>query len=252
MADVKWVKLMVNVFNNRKIEQIEVMPDGDGIIVIWFKLLCLAGSINDDGCIYFTADIPYTDEMLATQFRRPMALVRLALRVFSQFRMIEIVDNIIHISNWEKYQNTDGMQRIREQGRKRVAKYRENQKLTDGSKCNVTVTLRNAIDVEEEEERRVVEVVRDHDDVLSEIGDAAKSVGLPWFKAQHERAGKLAEQYGIDWLLQAIDRIAIRKNQSWGGVSGILKDWTIKGGPDDENGKPTQDNTNKEFVDWKV
>ena len=164
MADVKWIKVMVNVFNHRKIEQIEVMPDGDGIIVVWFKLLCLAGNINNDGYIYFTDEIPYTDEMLAVQFRRPLALIRLSLTVFTQFRMIEIIENIIHISNWDKYQNVEGMERVREQTRKRVANHRKNQNLTDGFDCNVTcnatVTQCNATEEERRNKKEEVEVDR--------------------------------------------------------------------------------------------
>lgn len=129
MAEVKWIKLMVDVFNNRKVEQIEVMPDGDGIIVIWFKLLCLAGSVNDDGAVYFTQEVPYTEEMLATQFRRPIALVRLAIRVFMQFGMVDVVDNIIHISNWEKYQNADKLNEIRDYNRLAQQKHRAQKKL---------------------------------------------------------------------------------------------------------------------------
>ena len=143
MVDVKWIKLTTNIFENRKIRQIECLPDGDSIIVVWVKLLCLAGNINDGGCVYLTKEIPYTDQMLATQFGRPLATVQLALRTFTQFGMIEIVDDILCVSNWEKYQNVEGMERIREQTRKRVAKYRENQKQIS---CNVTVTQCNATD----------------------------------------------------------------------------------------------------------
>lgn len=158
MAEVKWIKLMVDVFSNRKIEQIEAMPDGDGIIVIWFKLLCLAGTLNDDGAVYFTQELPYTEEMLAAHFHRPLQLVRLALRIFAQFGMIEIVDDIIHISNWAKYQNVEGMQRVREQTRERVAAYRQRKRLASGQEeecnvtCNATVTQSNATEEEEEED----------------------------------------------------------------------------------------------------
>ena len=95
MADVKWIKLAVDMFDNRKIRQIETLPDGDGIIVIWVKLLCLAGITNDGGLVYFTRDIPYTEQMLANYFQRPIALVQMALRVFQQFGMIDLVDDII-------------------------------------------------------------------------------------------------------------------------------------------------------------
>ena len=107
MADVKWIKITTDIFENRKIRQIEFLPDGDAIIVIWVKLLCLAGNINDSGFIYLTKEIPYTDQMLATQFNRPLATVQLALKTFEQFGMIEIIDNVLHISNWEKDQSVD-------------------------------------------------------------------------------------------------------------------------------------------------
>lgn len=129
MADVKWIKLAVDMFDNRKIRQIETLPDGDGIIVIWVKLLCLAGVTNDGGLIYFTRDIPYTEQMLANYFQRPIALVQMALRVFQQFGMIELVDDIIMVSSWEKYQNLDRLAELREKERIKKQKYREKQRL---------------------------------------------------------------------------------------------------------------------------
>jgi predicted phage replisome organizer len=153
MAEVKWIKIVTDVFANRKIKQIEAMPDADSILVIWFKLLCLAGNINERGLITITKDIPYTDEMLSNEFRRPLNTVRLALKTFEQFGMIEIVENIYCISNWEKYQNVESLDKIREQTRQRVAKHREKQKaLAD---CNVTVTLRNATEEDIEEDKDI-------------------------------------------------------------------------------------------------
>lgn len=117
MAEVKWIKMATNLFDNRKIRQIEVLPDGNAIIVIWLKLLCLAGNINDNGWVYFTQDIPYTEQMLATQFHEPLPTIQLALRTFEAFGMLETTNDIMKISNWEKYQNVEGMEKIREQGR---------------------------------------------------------------------------------------------------------------------------------------
>ena len=42
--ELKWIKLCVNIFDDEKIALIESMPDADSIIVIWFKILCLAAS----------------------------------------------------------------------------------------------------------------------------------------------------------------------------------------------------------------
>lgn len=138
MADVKWIKIATDIFDNRKIEQIEALPEGDSIIVIWFKLLCLAADVNDSGQVYLTKDVPYTDTMLAVAFDRPLITVQMALSTFEQFHMIEIVENIIHVANWDKYQNVEGMERVREQTRKRVAEYRAKKALEKKEECNVT------------------------------------------------------------------------------------------------------------------
>ena len=128
MGNVQWIKLSTGVFDNRKIKQIEAMPEGDAILVIWFKLLVLAGKTNDSGMIYFTDDIPYTEEMLSTEFGKPLTVVRLALNTFMKFGMIEIIDDVFRLSGWDKYQSIDGLERIREQNRERQRRYRERQK----------------------------------------------------------------------------------------------------------------------------
>lgn len=158
-ADIKWIKIATNIFSDEKILLIEQMPDADTILVIWFKLLCLAGKENNCGVFIMGGKIPYTEEMLATIFRRPIATIRLALTTFEAFGMVEIIEDpsgneVFTISNWDKHQNIDGMEKIREQTRQRVAKHRENQRLiTSNVSCNVTVTQGNATEEEKEEEK---------------------------------------------------------------------------------------------------
>jgi predicted phage replisome organizer len=138
MGDVKWIKVSTDMFNSsRKIKQIEVMPEGDTILVIWLKLLLLAGNINDDGAIYLTPEIPYTEEMLANELRRPITTVRMALKLFEQFGMVEIVDNILYLSAWEKYQSTDKLaeMRAKDRDRKRLKRAREKGLLPDSAEC---------------------------------------------------------------------------------------------------------------------
>lgn len=137
MSDVKWIKICTDIFDDEKILLIENMPEADGIIVIWFKLLCMAGKQNNSGVFMMNERIAYTDEMLATIFRRPINTVRLALKVFEQYGMIEIVDGAITIPNWEKHQNLDKLEQAKEKNRQRVARHREKQKqLALQEKCN--------------------------------------------------------------------------------------------------------------------
>ena len=153
MAEIKWIKLSTDLFDNRKIKMIEGMPDGDSLVVIWLKLLILAGNTNDGGYVYFTKDIPYTDQMLSMQFNRPLATIQLALRTFEQFGMIEIVDDVIYVSNWEKYQNTEALDHIREQNRIRKQRQREREKIechAENRDKGVTVTECHETDIDKE------------------------------------------------------------------------------------------------------
>jgi predicted phage replisome organizer/uncharacterized phage protein (TIGR02220 family) len=139
------------MFEDEKIRLIESMPEADTILIIWVKLLAQAGKTNASGYIYLAENIPYTDEMLSTIFNRPLPTVRLALATLERFGMIEISeDQMICISNWEKHQNVAGLDKIREQTRKRVAKHREQKKIEVTEPVTENVTLRNATDIEEE------------------------------------------------------------------------------------------------------
>ena len=150
MTEVSWIKLKVGMFDDSKIKYIEALPERDTIITIWVKLLTLAGKYNEQGYIMLSENLPYNEEMLANEFNRPLNSIRLALQTFETLGMTEIVQGVIKISNWEKHQNIEGLEKIRKQTRERVRKHREQKQL---EASNVNVTLRNATEEELEEEK---------------------------------------------------------------------------------------------------
>ena len=135
MAEVKWIKIVTDVFDDEKILMIESMPEADGMIVIWFKLLCLAGKQNNSG-VFQMGQMPYTDEMFSTIFRRPLNTVRLALKTFEQFGMIEIINNTVTIPNWGKHQNIDQIESRNAYMKNYMREYREKQKLISSGNTN--------------------------------------------------------------------------------------------------------------------
>ncbi len=151
MAEIQWIKLKVGMFDDSKIKYIEALPERDTIITIWVKLLTLAGKYNEQGFIMLSENLPYNEEMLANEFNRPLNSVRLALQTFEKLGMIEQTQGVIKISNWEKHQNVEGMEKIRLQTRERVRKHREQKRL---EVSNDDVTLRNATEKNREEENR--------------------------------------------------------------------------------------------------
>lgn len=162
MSDVEWIKITVDMFDNRKIKHLRHLPDGNNIVLIWVMLLTMAGRCNAGGMIFLTENIAYTPKMLADELGFEENTVRLALEALERLGMVK-TDGFLTISGWGEYQNTDGLNRIREQTRQRVARCRERQKaLPSGDDvtpcnvtCNATVTLRNETDKEEDQERDI-------------------------------------------------------------------------------------------------
>ena len=220
MAEVKWIKIVTDIFDNKKIKQIEKIPNGDTILVIWFKLIVLAGVTNDDGLIYITDEIPYNCETLSNEFNKPLNEIKIALDIFQKFKMIEIIDDFIRLKNWQQYQNTDGLEKIREQTRLRVQKHRENQRLTlENDKCNVTrnvtVTQSNAPRIRIENKNKnifnnlsndklfvpLIEKWNELPDTISKISTLKKDT------QRYKMLSQRINEYGSDKILEAIDKI---------------------------------------------
>ncbi|MCC3380729.1 phage replisome organizer N-terminal domain-containing protein [Paenibacillus farraposensis] len=167
MAEIKWIKLSTGMFDDEKIKIIEDMPEADTIIVIWLKLMTMTGRSNMGGYIMLTETIPYTEDMLISVIKRPLPVIKMALSIFERFGMLEVSEQgAFFLPNWEKHQNVDGMDKVREQTKKRVRNYRNKQKqldsgendphVTGNATSNVTVTGGNEtdreLDLEQEKE----------------------------------------------------------------------------------------------------
>lgn len=151
MSEVKWIKITTDMFENRKIRHLRKLPDGNNIVLIWVMLLSLAGKCNAGGMIFLTENIPYTPKMLADELDFEENTVILALDALESLGMIRR-DGFLVIEDWASHQNLEGLDKIRDQTRKRVAKYRESQRALQSheeeTECNVTgnatVTQSNA------------------------------------------------------------------------------------------------------------
>lgn len=232
MSEIKWIKITTDIFDDEKICLIDALPDHDAILVIWFKILALAGKHNRNGLLMMSDKVHYTDEMLATIFRRPLNTVRMALGIFEQFGMVEIIDGVITLPNWEKHQNIDGMEKIKEQTRNRVARHREKQKnLALGNvTCNVTVTQGNAL--EEEGDKNKNRLDKDENKNITTTSSSENILEL--FQSEFRRLLSGFEIEEINHLLNENDselvKEALRTAVNLGKpnvkyVGGILRNW---------------------------
>lgn len=156
MAEVKWIKLNVDLFENPKIKYLRKQPQGDRLALIWVMLLTKAGRCNDDGRIYLTEEMPYTAKTLAQELGFSEKLMAQALETMERLGMVAFPEEGLYLPGFAEHQSLDALEKVREQTRQRVAKHREKKddeaSVTDSVTCNVTVTQCNAVDKEEERE----------------------------------------------------------------------------------------------------
>lgn len=130
MGEVKWVKMSIDMFDNRKIKYLRGLPEGNNIVLIWVMLLTLAGRCNSNGYIFLTENIPYTPAMLANELGFPESTILVAMKALESMGMISrSEENTLLIPGWEEHQNVAALEQIRENNRKRQARYREQAKI---------------------------------------------------------------------------------------------------------------------------
>ena len=221
MADVKWIRICTDMINNKKIKRIRTMPEGNNIVLIWVFLIAQAGESNRDGGLFLTDIIPFTHEDLAVEFDFEIPVIQLALITLEKFSMIEVYEDVIYIKNWEEYQNFDGLEKIREQGRERSRRFRDNQKqkrLTANSNVtdNVTVTDCNAIEEE-------LELEKDNKDICHKYGEY-KKVLLSDIQLE-----KLKKEFS-DWeeRIRVLDEYIECKGKKYSNHYATIKAWDRK------------------------
>lgn len=239
MSEIKWIKITTDIFDDEKMCLIDALPDRDAIIVIWIKLITLAGKLNTKGVLAISKNIVYTDEMLAQTFHRPLNTVRMALEVFEKFGMVEKIDGVIMLPNWEKHQNIDGMEKIKEQNRNRAARHRQKQKLlaqnnesnvTDNVMDNVTVTHGNALDKDKELDKDI-EINNNKVMISSSLSENLKKSGIHLTDKSHQQ---LLDYVGLDgmsfdMLNRAVEKTSGSHKPSFNYLIAILESWKKKG-----------------------
>lgn len=232
MADVKWIKIAVDMFDNRKIKQIGSMPEGDSLLLMWVQLLCLAGNVNDGGFIYLTKEIPYTDEMLATQFNKPISIVRLALKTFEQFGMIEIINNMIFLSSWEKYQSTGRLATIREKDRERKRRKREAEKLLpqNSTECPRTSMDVPSLDIDIEGD---IDIDKDKNKSISKKSPRHKHGEYQNVLLTDDDLDKLKAEFPSDWdqRIQRLSEYMASSGKSYKNHLATIRNWARRDKP---------------------
>ncbi len=259
------------MFDDEKIRIIQSIPESDAILIIWIRLLVLAGKTNDDGLIYIQRNMPYTEEMLATLFDKQVNTVRLALKTLSEFNMIDLNnDGLIAISNWEKHQNIEGLDKVRIQNKLRKQRQRKKQKkLSD-----VTGQSRDSHATEEDIDK---DIDKDKDIDIDKDKDIDKDIDIenksledqPKTKKQtkytrhqygeyenvllsDEELKKLKTEFPTDWenRIERVSEYCASQGRSYKNYLATIRNWAKRDKKPQQSGYRQQSIRQEILPDW--
>lgn len=157
MADNKkyyWLKLKRDFFKRHDVRIIEEMPNGKDYILFYLKLLL--ESIDHEGELRFSDTIPYNEQMLSVITNTNIDIVRSAMKVLIELRMIDILDDqTIFMTETRKLVGSES------KSAQRVRRHRENQKALQ---CNTDVTKSNTEKEKEKELEKKLETKKEKKD----------------------------------------------------------------------------------------
>lgn len=236
-SEIKWIKITTDMFEDEKIDFITSLPESDAIIVIWIRLLALAGKCNAGGYVFLTEKIPYTEEMLSNKFKKPLNIVRLAFETFKRLDMIVMDERGIYFPKWEKYQNVEGMERQRQLTNDRVKRHRKKQNELPPSNANVTLQSVIVTHLEREEELdKELDKEKDINNTLSLGNNPHQKRLLELFNEYRLEGGAYALDIVYSYIGQVeleLIELAIKKSEGKhiNYFKRIINDWIKDGGP---------------------
>lgn len=218
MAEVKWIKITTDMFDNRKIKHLRKLPDGNNIVLIWVMLLTMAGRCNSNGMVFLTQNIPYTPKMLADELDFEENTVKLALQSLEQLEMIVTDNGFFSIPGWEEHQNAEALEKIREQNRIRKQKQREKQKIECVTEMSRDVSVTNsgshATDIDKEEDKeKDNNIYVPYKEIITYLNEkTGKKLRWDVKSNQKEIKARFNEGYTLDDFKTVIDK----KYHEWG------------------------------------
>ncbi|ORO94740.1 phage replisome organizer N-terminal domain-containing protein [Streptococcus mitis] len=240
MAEVKWIKIATDMFEDEKIQCIESMKDGDTVICIWVKILTLAGRLNNSGLLALNDHIAYDTKLLAKSFKKSEKIVKKSIKILKSLDLLEEINGILVVKKWEKNQNIDALAKIREQARNRVAKHRAKQKLLAEEKvnegeCNVTVTHDvtlhvtpcNALEQEQEKEEELCSSSSSSISEKSIYEKFEEEFQKKLTPSEMKSIDRLVFKYGSEMVEKALTESVLKGKPTLGYITGILKNWSM-------------------------
>lgn len=257
-----WIKLRENFFQQETIDWLMEQENGSAYIVLYLKM-CLLTANTSGELIRTIGDmtIPYEPKKISQKTGFDIDTVNVALSLFKHLGLIEETQGGIPVM--PEVKNMVGSE---SESAARVRKYRKKKKALQSNGDVTNKALQSNVEIrdksieyrdkskenrEEKVESRKKETGASDDGLKDVITAYRKNIYPMPGEMDLEKLKALADDFGSDTVIKAIDRAVTRNKRSLAYIHGILKSWQA-GGYDDENTarpQPTPRNSKKEAID---
>lgn len=257
-----WIKLRENFFQQETIDWLMEQENGSAYIVLYLKM-CLLTANTSGELIRTIGDmtIPYEPKKISQKTGFDIDTVNVALSLFKHLGLIEETQEGIPVM--PEVKNMVGSE---SESAARVRKYRKKKKALQSNGDVTKKALQSNVEIrdksieyrdkskenrEEKVESRKKEKEASDDGLKDVITAYRKNIYPMPGEMDLEKLKALADDFGSDTVIKAIDRAVTRNKRSLAYIHGILKSWQA-GGYDDENTarpQPTPRNSKKAAID---
>jgi len=208
----QWTKLKNRFFDDGRIKILRSRPHGNDYAFIFTMMQSLAGYCNCGGGLCIDESIPYTAESLEKELDFKASVIKKAITALLETHLIEIIDGVIFISDWDNEQSAERLEEIRAYEREKKRKYREKQKqsVKENVHGHVPKMSTECPDTEEEKEtetEKEKELEEEGEDIYESVKDhfntATAFQKILFLSDKQKKAIDIAlAKYGLELLLE--------------------------------------------------
>ena len=239
-----WLKLPEDFFQSETIRWLEEQPNGIYYSNFYLKL-CLM-SINDNGMLIRRVGemyIPYDIKRLSELTNINSDTIMIAINLLKKLGLLEVLDNGAFYLNQVK--NMVGSE---SESAKRVRKHRNKTKAlqcneTETQKkqlCNKSVTQNETTDIRDKiidirDKRIDIRVIDKENATTTDIQKKEvidiymNNINYSINSIEYERLIDDIDDYGVEWVKEAITRAVIQGKRKLGYIEAILNNWKVNG-----------------------
>lgn len=191
-----WVRLYTEIKNDRKLRRLPPARRW-----LWITMLCIAKDSSRQGWLLVGKGVPANSVDLADEADIPLDEVEAGLSDFVELRMLEKVDGVWHLLNWDKRQY------VSDSSQERVQRHREKKKASAASPGR-----HGAAYVDDDEIKALIDIF-EHE------------LGRPLSPTETRQVKSWTEEHGEQLVLMALERAVIQDKPQMRYIKGVLAKW---------------------------